>query len=66
MRRGRGADIGQDIHEWMDSKNQEMRDALDVGDMESVSFLTDMISRGAKKVASIQCLPKSSVANMAM
>ena len=56
----------QELHEWMDSKNMELREALDVGNMESVTFLTDMISRDAKKIASIQRPPPSSVANMVM
>ena len=29
----------QDIHEWMELKNQELRGALDMGDMESVTCL---------------------------
>ena len=41
----------QHIHEWMELNNQELRGVLDMGDMESVTCLTDMISRGAKKIA---------------
>ena len=39
----------QDIHEWMELKNQELRGALDMGDMESVTCSTDMISRGRQE-----------------
>ena len=56
----------QDIHEWMEVKNQELRGALDMGDMESVTCLTDMIPRGAKKIATAHRPPPSSVASMAM
>ena len=56
----------QDIHEWMELKNQELRGALDMGDVESVTCLTDMISRGAKKIATAHRPPPSLVANMVM
>ena len=55
----------QPLREWLESKHSEMQDALDLGDMESVGLLTDLISRGAKKLADFSN-PPSAVANMVM
>ena len=43
----------QQLSEWLDGMNCELRDALDVGDMESVIMLSGLISRGAAKMASL-------------
>ena len=42
----------QDLHSWLESKQLELRDVLDVHDMESVSLLTGLISRGAAAMSS--------------
>ena len=55
----------QPLREWLESKHFEMQDALDLGDMESVGLLTDLISRGATKIADLSH-PPSVVANMVM
>ena len=47
-------------------ENQDLRGALDMGDMEHVTCLIDMISRGAKKIATTHRPPQMSVANMVM
>ena len=52
----------QDLHSWLEAKQLELRDALDVHDMESVSLLTGLISRGASAMNSL--LQPSSVAHM--
>ena len=52
----------QDLYSWLESKQLELRDALDVHDMESVSLLTGLISRGASAMNSL--LQPSSVAHM--
>ena len=52
----------QDLHSWLEANQLELRDALDVHDMESVSLLTGLISRGASAMNSL--LQPSSVAHM--
>ena len=52
----------QDLYSWLESKQLELRDALDVHDMESVNLLTGLISRGASAMNSL--LQPSSVAHM--
>ena len=52
----------KDLHSWLEAKQLELRDAVDVHDMESVSLLTGLISIGAAAMNS--CLKPSSVAHM--
>ena len=52
----------QQLSEWLDGMNCELRDALDVGDMESAITLSGLISRGAAKKASL--VPPSTVTSM--
>ena len=52
----------QQLSEWLDGMNCELRDAFDVGDMESAITLSGLISRGAAKKASL--VPPSTVASM--
>ena len=40
----------QQLSEWLDGMNCELRDALDAGDMESAKTLSGLISRGAAKI----------------
>ena len=52
----------QDLHSWLESRQLELRDALDVHDMESVNLLTGLISRGASVLHSLN--QPSTVAHM--
>ena len=52
----------QQLSEWLDGMNCDLRDALDVGDMESATTLSGLISRGAAKKASL--VPPSTVTSM--
>ena len=55
----------EDLHSWLESKQLEFREMpFDVHDMESVSLLTGLISRGAAAMNS--CLQPSSVARGAL
>ena len=54
--------VEQQLSEWLDGMNCELRDALDVGDMESTITLSGLISRGAAKMESL--VFPSTVANM--
>ena len=53
----------QAVSEWVDSKMLELRDATDLGDMESVVTLTNLIGQGASKKRSSTRLP-STLSNM--
>ena len=53
----------QALCEWVDSKMMELRDATDVGDLDSVVALTNLIGQGASKMRSATWQP-SIVSNM--
>ena len=53
----------QDLGCWLDDKQAELRDALDMGDTESATTITGLISRGLAKLASFS-VPPSAVSNM--
>ena len=53
----------QALSEWVDSKMMELRDATDVGDLESVVALTNLIGQGASKMRSATRQP-SILSNM--
>ena len=53
----------QDLGCWLDDKQAELRDALDMGDTESAATITGLISRGLAKLASFS-VPPSAVSNM--
>ena len=53
----------QALCEWVDSKMLELRDATDVGDLESVITLTKLIGQGASKMRSATRQP-SILSNM--
>ena len=55
----------QPLRKWLESKHFELKDTHDLGDMESVGLLTDLISPGAKKVGDLS-IPPSAVATMVM
>ena len=42
----------QDLACWLDDRQTELRDALDMADMESASAITSLITRGLAKMAS--------------
>ena len=52
----------QNLYSWLESRQLELRDALDVHDMESVNLLTGLISRGASVLHSLN--QPSTVAHM--
>ena len=60
-RRGVGCDDdtipndAQDFDEWIGTKMLELRDANDVGDLESVIHLTSLISQGASRMKTKAC-----------
>ena len=53
----------QDLACWPDVRQTELRDALDMADMESASAITSLISRGLAKMASF-VPPPSALSNM--
>ena len=53
----------QDLNCWLDDKQAELRDALDMGDTESAATITGLISRGLVKLANFSVL-RSVVSNM--
>ena len=53
----------QDLGYWLDDKQAELRDALDMGDTGSATTITGLISRGLAKLASFS-VPPSAVSNM--
>ena len=51
----------QDLCCWLDDKQVELRDALDMADRESAAIITGLISRGLAKLASFSVPPICSV-----
>ena len=53
----------QDLACWLDERQTELRDALDMADLESASAITSLITRGLAKMASF-VPPPSALSNM--
>ena len=53
----------QDLACWLDERQTELRDALDMADLESASVITSLITRGLAKMASF-VPPPSALSNM--